>query len=92
MMMNFREFIYTFHFCFNLFNIYIYIFLDDMRKDRYGHRQRPSIILDAGYVSIKANDRYKSSKIIGLHGKKLFCVIFTVFILFSISCINLTVS
>jgi hypothetical protein len=63
-----------------------------MRKDRYGHRRRPSVILDAGYVSIKANDRYKSSKIIGLHGKKLFCVIFGVFILFFISFINLTVS
>lgn len=49
-------------------------------------RQRQSIILDAGYVSIK------SSEILGLYGKKFICVILTVFILFSISCINLTVS
>jgi hypothetical protein len=55
-------------------------------------RRRPTIILDAGYVSIRANDRWKSSKIIGLHGKKLFCIIVTVLILFFISCINLTVS
>ena len=55
-------------------------------------KRRPTVILDAGYVSIKANDRWKSSKIIGLHGIKLFCVIITVLILFFISCFNLTVS
>ena len=55
-------------------------------------RRRPTVILDAGYVSIRANDRWKSSKIIGLHGIKLFCVIVIVLILFFISCINLTVS
>ncbi len=55
-------------------------------------RRRPTVILDAGYVSIKANDQWKSSKIIGLHGKKLFCVIVIVLILFFISCLNLTVS
>jgi hypothetical protein len=49
-------------------------------------------MLDAGYVSIKAVDICKSSKIIGLHGKKLLCIILTVFILFSISFVNLTVS
>jgi len=63
-----------------------------MSKNRCDNRRRPSVILDAGYVSIKADDRCKSSRIIGLHGRKLFCVILTVFLLFLISCINLTVS
>ena len=53
--------------------------------------RRPSIVLDAGYVSIKAYDRCKASKIIGLNGKRLCCVILTVFILFLVSSINLTV-
>ena len=53
--------------------------------------QRPSIVLDAGYVSIKAFDRCRALNIIGLHGKRLCCVILTVFILFCISSINLTV-
>lgn len=53
--------------------------------------RRPSIVLDAGYVSIKTYDRCKASKIIGLHGQRLCCVILTVFILFLVSSINLTV-
>lgn len=53
--------------------------------------QRPSIVLDAGYVSIKAYDRCRALNIIGLHGKRLCCVTLTVFILFFISSINLTV-
>ncbi len=63
-----------------------------MGKNRYTNRRHPSVMLDAGYVSIKAVDICKSSKIIGLHGKKLLCIILTVFILFSISFVNLTVS
>lgn len=80
---------------FFLYILYIYennIILDDMKKILYDNRRRSSIILDAGYVSIKCNDRFKSSEIIGLHGKKYFCIILTVFILFFISSINLTVS
>ncbi|CAF1467181.1 unnamed protein product [Rotaria sp. Silwood1] len=61
-----------------------------MGRNRYDSRRRPVVILDAGYVSIDTNDIYTSSKIIGLHGKKLICVISTVFFLFSISFINLT--
>ncbi|CAF0952090.1 unnamed protein product [Adineta steineri] len=61
-----------------------------MGKNRYNNRRHPSVMLDAGYVSIRAIDICTSSKIIGLHGKKLFCVILTVFILFLISFINLT--
>jgi len=41
--------------------------------------------LDAGYVSILPVDY------LGLHGRKLFCVIFVTLILFSISLLNLTV-
>jgi hypothetical protein len=63
-----------------------------MSKNRYDNRRRPSIILDAGYVSIKGNDLSKLSRTIGLHGRKLCCVVFTVLILFLVSCINLTVS
>ncbi|CAF0845159.1 unnamed protein product [Rotaria sordida] len=60
-----------------------------MGKHRYDNRRRPVVILDAGYVSINTNDIY-TSKILGLHGTKLICVILTVFFLFSISFINLT--
>jgi hypothetical protein len=63
-----------------------------MKKNRYDNRRRPTVVLDAGYVSIKENDRYKVSQILGLHGKKLFCVILTISILCFISSINLTVS
>lgn len=68
------------------------IFLDDMGKHRYDNRQRPVVILDAGYVSIRTDDIYTSTNLLGLHGKKLICVITIVFTLFSISFINLTVS
>ncbi|CAF1010414.1 unnamed protein product [Rotaria sordida] len=59
--------------------------------DSYGcdSRQRPSITLDAGYVSISSLSIYQSSKTLGLHGKKLICVIFTIICLFLISFINL---
>jgi hypothetical protein len=63
-----------------------------MGQHRYDNRRRPSLNLDAGYVSIKAIDRYTSSKILGLHGKKFICVILLIFLLFFISFINLTVS
>lgn len=64
-----------------------FIFLDDMRK----MNRRPSIVLDAGYVSIKTYNRCRALTIIGLHGKRLCCVILTLLILFFISSINLTV-
>lgn len=68
------------------------MFVDDMGLHSCDTRRRPSIILDAGYVSVTPDDTYQSSKIIGLYGKKLICVIFVVFILVFISLINLTVS
>ncbi len=55
-------------------------------------KQRPLVMLDAGYVSIRPNDICKSSKIIGLHGKKLFCIVLIIIFLFLFSLINLTVS
>lgn len=70
----------------------MYAFVDDMSRTHYETRRRPSIILDAGYVSIKSTDRYHSSKVAGLHGTKLCCVILISLILFLISCVNLTVS
>lgn len=54
--------------------------------------RRPSINLDAGYVSVTPIDICQSSKTIGLYGKKLICVICIILILFLISFINLTVS
>ena len=63
-----------------------------MGRNRYNHRRNSSVMLDAGYVSIRALDVYESTKIFGLHGKKLFCVIAMMFLLFIISFINLTVS
>jgi hypothetical protein len=59
---------------------------------RCDRRQRPSIILDAGYVSITSVDICQPSKTFGLHGKRLICVICAIFILVLISFINLTVS
>ncbi|CAF4156776.1 unnamed protein product [Rotaria sp. Silwood2] len=43
--------------------------------DSYGDdsRRRPSIILDAGYVSISSINIYQSSKTLDLHGNKLMC-------------------
>ncbi len=55
-------------------------------------RRRPSIILDAGYVSVIPIDICQSSKTVGLYGNKLICVICIILILFLISFINLTVS
>lgn len=63
-----------------------------MGRNRYGNRRRPEVILDAGYVSIRPDDIYTSSRLLGLHGKKLVCFILTVLILFAISFINFTVS
>ena len=63
-----------------------------MGKNRSEHRQRPVVMLDAGYVSIRPNDICKSPKIIGLHGRKLVCVISIIVFLFLFSIINLTVS
>ncbi|CAF4429357.1 unnamed protein product, partial [Rotaria sp. Silwood2] len=59
--------------------------------DSYGHdsRRRLSITLDAGYVSVSSINIYQSSQTLGLHGKKLICVIFTIISLFLISFINL---
>ncbi|CAF0766412.1 unnamed protein product [Adineta ricciae] len=61
-----------------------------MGRNRYNHRRNSSVMLDAGYVSIQAIDFYGSTQIFGLHGRKLFCVIVLVFLLFIISFINLT--
>ena len=55
-------------------------------------RRRRSIILDAGYVSIRRNDSSSSSIFVGLHGKKLICLITATLILFLASLLNLTVS
>ena len=63
-----------------------------MGLSRCDRRQRPSIILDAGYVSITSVDICQPSTTLGLHGKKLICVISAIIILFSISFINLAVS
>jgi hypothetical protein len=69
------------------------MFLDDMGLyPSFDNRRRPSITLDAGYVSIIPINICQSSKTIGLHGKKLVCVICIILILFLISFINLTVS
>ncbi|CAF1533581.1 unnamed protein product [Rotaria sp. Silwood1] len=59
--------------------------------DLHGHdsRRRPSINLDAGYVSISSINIYEPSTTLGLHGRKLICVIFTIISLFLISFINL---
>jgi hypothetical protein len=99
MMIHFRGF-YTYIPSFFLFLLlYIYlndnyyiIFLDDMGKNRCDNRQRPLVMLDAGYVSIRPNDVCKSSKIIGLHGKKLLCIVLIIVFLFLFIFINLTVS
>ncbi|UJR26671.1 hypothetical protein I4U23_007988 [Adineta vaga] len=61
-----------------------------MGRNRYNNRQNSSVMLDAGYVSIRSLDFYTTSQIFGLHGKKLFCVITTVILLFFISFLNLT--
>lgn len=55
-------------------------------------RRRPSVTLDAGYVSITSSNTFQTSTIVGLHGKKLTCIISIILILVLISCINLTVS
>ncbi|CAF3743769.1 unnamed protein product [Rotaria sp. Silwood1] len=62
--------------------------------DLHGHdsRRRPSINLDAGYVSISSINIYEPSTTLGLHGRKLICVIFTIISLFLISFINLIFS
>ncbi len=62
------------------------MFLDEMGLCPCNNRRRPSINLDAGYVI------YQSPETIGLHGKKLICVICVILSLFLISLINLTVS
>ncbi len=56
------------------------------------NRRRPSIALDAGYVSVTSINISQSSETIGLYGRKLICVICVILILFLISFINLTVS
>lgn len=63
-----------------------------MGLSRCDRRQRPSIMLDAGYVSFTSVDICQPSKTLGLHGKKLICIISTIIILFTISFINLAVS
>jgi hypothetical protein len=62
------------------------MFLDEMGLCACNHRRRPSIILDAGYVI------YQSTETVGLHGKRLICVIGVIVCLFLISLINLIVS
>ncbi|CAF0873435.1 unnamed protein product [Adineta steineri] len=52
-------------------------------------RRRLSVTLDAGYVSVAQNDICLTSKIAGLHGKKLICVTYGIIVLFLISFINL---
>lgn len=59
--------------------------LDQMRMTR----KRSAIILDAGYVAIRTNSTVIA---LGLHGKKLICVVTVVFMLIFVSVINLTVS
>jgi len=67
------------------------MFLDEMDSYPSDSRQRPSITLDAGYVSITSDNSCQSSKTFGLYGKKLICVICSIIILFLISFINFTV-
>jgi hypothetical protein len=68
------------------------MFLDEMGLCLCDTRRRPSIILDAGYVSVTPINICQSSKTVGLYGKKLIGVICIILILFLISFINLTVS
>lgn len=64
-----------------------------MGQHQHETRRRRSIILDAGYVSIRPNDASSTSSIfVGLHGRKLICVIGTTLLLFLASLLNLTVS
>ena len=62
-----------------------------MRKQRCDSRGRASVILDAGYVSIRDIHLGSTSKLVGLHGKKLLCTVVTALILFLVSVVNLTV-
>ncbi|UJR22416.1 hypothetical protein I4U23_025476 [Adineta vaga] len=66
------------------------IFLDEMDFCRSDGRQRLSVTLDAGYVSITPISIDQLTKTLGLHGRKLVCVICAILTLFLISCINLT--
>lgn len=68
------------------------MFLDEMDSHRCDSRRRPSVTLDAGYVSITSDDGCQTPKIFGLHGNKLICVIGLIITLFLISFINFTVS
>jgi hypothetical protein len=68
------------------------MFLDVMGLYPCGSRRCTTIPLDAGYVSVTSIDICQTSKTLGLHGRKLFFVSFTILILFLISLINLTVS
>ena len=64
-----------------------------MSIDGFSSRQRSSVILDAGYVSMRPAAILSSPSIVfGLHGPKLICVMTIALLLFFVSFINLTVS
>lgn len=81
-----------FFYCLSNYNDNANIFLDDMHSHGCDGRRRPSLTLDAGYVSVPSTNIYETSEVIGLHGKKLICLLLTIISLVFISFINLIVS